>query len=113
MLKPVEPTPPPERPIGELVHELIEEGKGYARAEIGLLKAIATAKGKALILPAALLVVALLLAMASITALVLGVVLALATLVGPLAAGVLGMLLFAAIAGWLAWWGVQRAKDVL
>jgi len=113
MLKPVEPTPPPERPIGELVHELIEEGKGYARAEIGLLKAIATAKGKALILPAALLVVALLLAMASITALVLGVVLALATLVGPLAAGVLGMLLFAAIAGCLAWWGVQRAKDVL
>jgi hypothetical protein len=98
MLKPVEPTPPPERPIGELVHELIEEGKGYARAEIGLLKAIATAKGKALILP---------------TALVLGVVLALATLVGPLAAGVLGMLLFAAIAGGLAWWGVQRAKDVL
>jgi len=60
-----------------------------------------------------LLVVALLLAMASITALVLGVVLALATLVGPLAAGVLGMLLFAAIAGGLAWWGVQRAKDVL
>jgi len=113
MLKPVEPTPPPERPIGELVHELIEEGKGYARAEIDLLKAIATAKGKALILPAALLVVALLLAMASITALVLGVVLALATLVGPLAAGVLGMLLFAAIAGGLAWWGVQRAKDVL
>ena len=113
MLKPVEPTPPPERPIGELVHKLIEEGKGYARAEIGLLKAIATAKGKALILPAALLVVALLLAMASITALVLGVVLALATLVGPLAAGVLGMLLFAAIAGGLAWWGVQRAKDVL
>ena len=113
MLKPVAPTPPPERPIGELVHELIEEGKGYARAEIGLLKAIATAKGKALILPAALLVVALLLAMASITALVLGVVLALATLVGPLAAGVLGMLLFAAIAGGLAWWGVQRAKDVL
>jgi len=113
MLKPVEPTPPPERPIGELVHELIEEGKGYACAEIGLLKAIATTKGKALILPAVLLVVALLLAMSSITALVLGVVLALATLVGPLAAGVIGMLIFAAIAGGLAWWGVQRARAVL
>ena len=113
MLKPVEPTPPPERPIGELVHELIEEGKGYARAEIGLLKAIATAKGKALILPGVLLVVALLLAMSSITALVLGVVLALATLIGPLAAGVVGMLIFAAIAGGLAWWGVQRAREVL
>ena len=55
MLKPVDPGPPPaERPIGELVHELIEEGKAYARAEIGLAKAIAAAKGKALALPAAL-----------------------------------------------------------
>ena len=54
MLKPVEPDRSrPERPIGELVHELIEDGKAYARAEIDLLKAIAAAKGKALaILPA-------------------------------------------------------------
>jgi len=37
MLKPADPGPPPaERPVGELVHELIEEGKAYARAEIGL-----------------------------------------------------------------------------
>ena len=27
MLKPVDPGPQAERPIGELVHELIEEGK--------------------------------------------------------------------------------------
>jgi hypothetical protein len=113
MLKPVEPTPPPERPIGELVSELIEEGKGYARAEIGLVKAIASAKGKALVLPAVLLVVALLLAMSAITALVLGVVLALATLIGPLAAGFAGMLIFAAIAGGLAWWAIKRAREVL
>ena len=52
MLKPADPgPPPPERPIGELVHELIEDGKAYARAEIGLAKAIAAAKGKALALP--------------------------------------------------------------
>ena len=25
-----------ERPIGELVHELIEDGKAYARAELGV-----------------------------------------------------------------------------
>ena len=37
MLKPADPGPqPPERPIGELVHELIEQGKDYARAEVGL-----------------------------------------------------------------------------
>jgi hypothetical protein len=51
--------------------------------------------------------------MSSITALVLGVVLALATLIGPLAAGVAGMLIFAAIAGGLAWWGIERARSAL
>ena len=45
MLKPADPGPPgPERPIGELVHELIEQGKSYAQAELGLAKAIAAAK---------------------------------------------------------------------
>ena len=41
MLKPpTEPRPEPadnERPIGELVHELIEDGKAYARAEVGVI----------------------------------------------------------------------------
>lgn len=113
MLKPVEPMPPPERPIGELVHELIEEGKGYARAEAGLAKAIATAKAKALAMPAGLLVAALFVGMAAINALVVGVVLALAILIGPLAAGVAGMLIFAAIAGGLAWWGIEGLRKAL
>jgi len=113
MLKPVEPTPPPERPIGELVHELIEEGKGYARAELGLIKAIAAAKGKALALPVGLLVASLFVSMAAITALVVGVVLALAMLIGPLAAGFAGMLIFAALAGGLAWWAIERIKRAL
>jgi len=56
MLKPVDQAEPPreERPVGDLVHQLVEEGKAYARAEIGLAKAIAAAKAKALALPAAL-----------------------------------------------------------
>src|SRR5690348_1745278 len=100
MLKPADPGPaPPERPVGELVHQLIEEGKAYAHAEIGLVKAIAAAKGKALALPAALFAVALLFALAAITALALGLVMALATLIGPLAGGLLGMLIFLAVAG--------------
>ena len=70
MLKPADPgPPPPERPIGELVHELIEDGKAYARAEIGLVKAIAAEKGKALILPAILFGLAVIFALAAITAL--------------------------------------------
>src|SRR5205814_3005184 len=109
MLKPADPgPPPPERPIGELVHELIEEGKAYARAEIGLAKAIAAAKGKALILPAILFGVALILALAAVTALAVGVVIALAKFVGPLLAGIIGLLVFAGLAGGLGWYGAER-----
>lgn len=113
MLKPAEPTPPPERPIGELVQELVEEGKAYARAELDLGKAIALAKAKALALPAGLLVVALFLALAAINALAFGIVLALALLIGPLLGGIVGMLIFAAIAGCLAWFAVGRLRRAL
>ena len=114
MLKPADPGPPgAERPIGELVHELIEEGKAYARAEVGLLKAIATAKGKALILPAILFALAFIFALAAITALAVGVVIGLAQFIGPLAAGFIGLLIFAAIAGLLGWYGAQRLSREL
>ena len=105
MLKPADSGPQPERPVGELVHELIENGKAYARAELGLVKAIATAKGKALSLPAALFAVAFICALAAVTALAIGVVIALETFIGPLAAGFVGMLIFAAVAGLLGWYG--------
>lgn len=110
MLKPVDPGPQPERPIGELIHELIENGKAYARAEIGLAKAIAAAKGKALAIPAALFGVAFICALAAVTALAVGIVTALETFIGPLAAGFVGMLIFAAIAGLLGWTGYQRLR---
>jgi hypothetical protein len=111
MLKPADPgPPPPERPVGELVHELVEDGRAYARAEIGLVKAIAAAKGKALALPAAMFGVAFICALAAVTALALGVVLALETFIGPLAAGFVGMLVFVAIAGLLGWYGYSRLR---
>ena len=113
MLKPVEPPQPPERPVGELVSQLIDEGKAYARAEIGLVKAIATAKGKALIIPAALFGAAFICALAAVTALAVGVVIGLAKFIGPLAAGFIGMLIFAAIAGGLGWYGAERLKREL
>jgi hypothetical protein len=108
MLKPVDPGPQAERPVGELVHQLIEDGKAYARAEIGLAKAIAAAKGKALALPAALFGAAVMFALAAVTALAVGVVMALARFIGPVAAGFIGMLIFLAIAGALGWFGAQR-----
>lgn len=109
MLKPADPGPaPPERPVGEIVHELIENGKAYARAEIHLLKAIATAKGKALAVPLGLFAAAFFLATTALTALAVGVVMALSTLIGPLAAGFAGLLIFLAIAGLFGWLGYQR-----
>jgi hypothetical protein len=111
MLKPVDPgPPPPERPIGELVNELIEEGKAYARAEIDLAKAITNAKAKALALPAALFGFAFIAALAAVVALAVGVVMGLAKYIGPLAAGFIGMLIFAAIAGGLGWYGAERLR---
>lgn len=108
MLKPVDPGPQPERPIGELVHELIEGGKAYAQAELDVAKTIAAFKGKALVLPAALFGTALILSLAAVTALAVGVVIGLAKFIGPLAAGFIGMLIFAALAGGCGWYGYQR-----
>lgn len=113
MLKPAEPTPKPERPIGELVHELVEEGRSYARAEVGLYQAIAVAKARALALPAGLLAAALFIAMAALNALAVGLVMALANFIGPLAAGLVAMLLLAGIAAGLAWCGIGRARRSL
>ena len=103
-------TPPPERPVGELVHELIEEGKAYARAEAGVVKAIVNAKARALAVPAALFGAAFVLALAAVTALAVGTVLALEAMIGPLAAGFAGLAIFAAVAGGLGWYALRRLK---
>jgi protein-S-isoprenylcysteine O-methyltransferase Ste14 len=115
MLKPLDQPPPAndEPPVGELVHRLVEEAKAYAQAEIGLVKAIAAAKGKALALPAALFGAAFILALAGVTALAVGVVLALAKFLGPLLAGIVGLVIFVAAAGGLAWYGAERVKQAL
>lgn len=113
MLKPAEPRaigPDEERPIGDLVHQLVEDGKAYARAEVDLVKATATAKGKALAIPAALLGAALLLAIASFGALVLGVFHVLEPHIGPLGSGILTFLIFIGIAGALGYFGINKAK---
>jgi hypothetical protein len=102
-----------DRPVGELVHELIEDGKAYARAEVGLVKAMAAAKANALKLPGILFGVAFLLSIAAIVALGVGVAMALATLIGPLAGGFAACLIFLAIGGGLAWYGVKRLRDDL
>ena len=91
-----------EAPIGELVGRLIDQGKGYARAEVGLAKAIATAKVDAVKLPGALLAAALLFVIAGVVVFCMTIALALATLIGPLAGGLVATLIAFAIAGGLA-----------
>lgn len=116
MLKPADSRPigpDEERPVSELVHRLVEDGKAYAKAEVGLVKAIATAKGKALAVPAALLGVAFILAISAFGALALGVFHALDAHIGPVGAGLLTFLLFAAIAGLLAYVAVSRLRKGL
>ena len=102
--------PQPERPIGDLVHQLTEEGKAYARAEIGLAKAIAAAKARALALPAGLFGAAFLLAQAAVTVLAVGIFAALYWLFGAVLAGFVAFLIFGGLAGALAWYAIQRLK---
>jgi hypothetical protein len=102
-----------ERPVGDLVHELIEDGKAYARAEIAVAKAMAVAKVHAFKVPAILFGIAFVLLLASVSALAFGVAGALATLIGPLAGGAVAFLLFAGLAGGLAWFGAKKLREDL
>ena len=89
---------------------MIEDGKAYTRAEVGVVRAIAAAKARALALPAGLLGAAFALTQAAITALAIGVFAALYWLLGPIGAGVAAFLLFSVLAGALGWYAVKRLQ---
>jgi hypothetical protein len=112
MLKPPEPgeAPNEERPVGELVHQLVEEGKAYAQAEIAVVKAIASAKLRALAVPGGLFFGAMLFAQAAVTVLAVGVFFTLSLAVNPILAGLIALVIFGAIAGGLAWYAIKRLQ---
>lgn len=97
-----------ERPIGELFGQLIDEGKAYAKAEMGLAKATAEAKADAAKKPALLAGAALLFLIAGVVVLCMTLALALATLVGPLAGGLIAALVTFGIAGLLGLWAKKE-----
>ena len=97
-----------ERPIGELFGQLIDEGKAYAKAELGLAKATAEAKADAAKKPALLAGAALLFLIAGVVVLCMTLALALATLVGPLAGGLIAALVTFTIAAGLGLWAKQE-----
>lgn len=100
MLKRVEVTPPSHEPrdetIGELVSRLLEDGRAYARAELDLVKQIARHRAAKAKSGAILLGAGVTLLLCALTAFVLALVLGLATLIGPFAAG---MVVFVVLAG--------------
>jgi hypothetical protein len=91
-----------EKPIGELVGRLIDEGKAYARAEFDLAKATAEGKADAAKKPLLLAGAAFLFLQAAVVVLCVTMALALATLIGPLAGGLLATLVALGISGLLA-----------
>ena len=101
-----------EKPIGELFGQLIDEGKAYAKAELGLAKATAEAKADAAKMPAILGAAALLFLIAGVVVLCMTLALALATLVGPLAGGLIASLITFAIAYILFLWARQEAGKI-
>lgn len=113
MLKPVqEPLPEPEdeRPFGEVVSQLVDEGKAYAKAEVDFAKASALAKASEFKVPAVLLFASLLFAQAAVTVLAVTIALALAPLIGPLGGGLVAVLVAGGAAAMLAWLAIQRLK---
>ena len=116
MLKAPEPTTAPGQPepsIGDLASQLVDDAKAYARAEADLAKAIAREKANAAKTPLILLVLALFVAMAALNALAVGIFAALATLMGPLLAGIAAFVLIGAAAGILAWAGYSKLRSAL
>ena len=80
---------PKDESIGELLGRLAEDGRAYVRAEIGVYKAIAARRAARARNGLIALLIGAVLLISSITALLFGLVLWVATLVGPLPAGLI------------------------
>jgi len=98
-------------PIGQLFSQLVDDGKRYARAEVELYKAKAADKAEPVKWAAIYGGAALTLALSAVTALLVGLILALETLVGPLAATLIVVLATLAVAGLLGWMAYKRITE--
>jgi hypothetical protein len=97
---------PQDESIGDLFGRLMDDGRTLARAEVNLYKQVAlrrVAKARTGII---LLAAGAVLGLSALTALIIGCVLALATLIGPLAAGFAVAAVLAIVAYFLVQSGV-------
>lgn len=98
-------------PIGQLFSQLVDDGKRYARAEVDFYKAKAADKAEPAKKAAIFGGVAVTLALSAVTALLVGLILVLSTLVGPLAATLIVVLATFAIAGLLGWMAYKQFAE--
>lgn len=101
-----------EQPIGELFAKLIDEGKAYAKAELGLVQAKAEAKVEGAKKPVMLGAAAVLFLIAGVVVLSMTLSLALATQIGPLAGGLIAALVTFAIAYVLYYLATQKLEKL-
>ncbi len=98
----------PEASIGDLFSRLKEDGKAFAQAEVGLYRAIARRRAGKARNGAIALVAAYLLLNAALITLIVCIALALATLIGPLLAGLATFAGIGLIAFLLVRWGAGK-----
>ncbi len=98
---------PRDETIASLASRLMEDGRAYARAELDLVKRIAAHRAAKAKSGAVLLGIGVTLLLCSLTALVLALVLGLATLIGPFGAGMAVFAVLAIAGGVLAMSGAK------
>ena len=96
--------------IGDLVHQLVEDGKAYAKAEVNYFKTLGTERASALKTPVILGVAAILFAHAAFLALCATLFVALASLMSDTLAGVLTVLILGAIGATLGYLAYSKAR---
>jgi hypothetical protein len=98
----------PEASIGDLFTRLTEDGKAFARAEVGLYRAIARRRISKAAGGAIALVVAFLLLNAALITLVISIAAAIAIKLGPIAGGAITFVAIGIIAFILVKWGTAK-----
>ena len=113
MLKPSgqHPPPGPERSMGDLIEQVLDDALEYGRAELELLKARVQELVESYVRAAILFAVAAVLTLAGIVTLFVGIAIALARWIGPLGGAVVSTLLAAGIAGLLVWLAMRDLKE--
>lgn len=111
MLKPALPPPEPDRSIGDMIEQVIDDALDYGRAELALLKVRAEDVVEDYVRAAILFGIAAVLAIAGIITLFVGIAIALARWIGPLGGAILSTMLAAGIAGLLAWMAISDLKE--